>query len=826
MKSKHTHFTVPGPGVERRVDEILNRLSLEEKIDLLGGQCDPKDGGDTYGNARAGIPPLKMADSALGVHWWTDRSTTYPATIALAAAWDRDLAYRRGAALGRDARARGIHILLGPGINLYRSPLCGRNFEYLGEDPYLTAQSAVSFIRGLQDQGVSATVKHYALNFQEYDRNHVSSDVDERTLREVYLPAFRAAVEEAGAGAIMTAYNLVNGVHCSEHAELIKVILKSEWGFQGLVMSDWASIYSGAVEAANAGLDLEMPTAQWLNRKHLLPAVHEGRVTEATIDDKVRRLLRLMVCFGWLDHPQQDTTIPIEDPSTAAVSLDVARRGCVLLKNEKAMLPLSPASGKTIAVIGPFAERTPVNGGGSAYNKPWRTVSILDGMRKLFGPEHIRHCACLVPHSKEAAFSSSRFVTPSGEPGLRAEYFNNLEWSGAPVLTQVEPRLEQRGEHGLTAEGVDAAAFSVRWSGSIRPMQTGIHIFYQWFAGPFRVRVDGRAIFENLDGANVNPQRVMLALEAGRDYPVEVLYRRVGDTNGACLGWEFRDVQAECEAALRVAREADVVIFCGGHSETTEGEGFDRSFSLPEEQEYMLLALAEANPNIVAVITAGGNVDMRRWIDRVPALLYAWYPGQEGGTAVAEILAGVVNPSGKLPVTFERALEDRSSHGCYHDTDFDKHVALSDGVFVGYRHHDRTGVAPLFPFGFGLSYTTFVYENLQLPAVMRAGKPLRVSFDVVNSGSRAGIEVTQLYLADVAASVPRPAKELKGYAAVALEAGERKTVEIVLTERDLQFFCPRRRAWVAEPGEFTVHIAASAAHVCLTGRFNFAEDLK
>ena len=820
MKSQHPQFTPPSPAIDARVDALLSRLSIEEKIDLLGGQPDATQGGNTFGNSHAGIPPLKMADASVGLHWWTDRSTTYPATIALAATWDRDLAYRAGAALGRDARARGIHIVLGPGVNLYRSPLCGRNFEYLGEDPYLASESVVGFIRGLQDQGVSATVKHFAVNFQEYERNKVSSDLDERTLREMYLPTFQAAVKTAGTGAVMTAYNLVNGVHCSEHRELIRQILKDEWGFQGVVMSDWISTYS-AVEAANAGLDLEMPTALWLNREKLLPAVRDGRVPLAVIDDKVRRLLRLMLCFGWMDHPQQDASIPVEDPATAAVALEVARRGCVLLKNANNLLPLDLGKGQVIAVIGPNAATTPINGGGSAYNKPWRTISILDGLKNEFGADRVRHCVGVRLDAAETAYGAARFLTPDGQPGLVAEYFNNLTCEGAPVVRCVEPRIQQRWGTGPIASGVDAGRFSVRWTGVIRPERTGPHMFHQWFMGWFRVRVGDKVIFDMLDGATLKSPRVMLQLEAGHDYPVEVLYQRIGADNGACVGWEFWDRSREVAAAVQLARAADVVVFCGGYTDQSEGEGSDRDFAIMPEQEELLLALAEANPRVVVVITAGGNVDMRRWLDRVPALLYAWYPGQEGGTAIAEILSGAVNPSGKLPATFERALADRSSWDCYHDADRDLRVRLTDGVFSGYRHHDRTGVAPQFPFGFGLSYTTFAYENLRLAPALRAGETLAVHFDVVNTGARAGTEVAQLYLHDCEAAVPRPVKELKGFAAVTLQPGERRTVHLELDETALRFFCPQRRTWVAEAGDFEVLIGASAAEIRLRAQFRY-----
>jgi beta-glucosidase len=802
--------------IEIRIDEILSRLSLEEKIDLLGGQPEPKQDGDTFGNARAGIPPLKFADASVGVHWWTRNATAYPSTIGLAATFDRDLAYRMGAAVGRDCRARGIHVLLGPGVNLYRSPLCGRNFEYMGEDPVLAAQTVVAYIRGLQDQQVAATVKHFAVNFQEYDRHNVSSDVDERTLREVYLPAFEAAIKVAGSGAVMTAYNPVNGVHASEHEWLLRDVLKGEWQFPGLVMSDWVSTYS-AVNAANAGLDLEMPTGKWFNRGQLLPAVRNGLVDETVIDDKIRRLVRLMFRFGWLDRPQQDPAIPLDDPQTAAVSLEVARRSCVLLKNENAVLPLDPKHLRRLAVIGPHAEQTPTCGGGSAWSQPWRTVSILEGLRRQFGAERIQYSAGVTPDNSAAAFAASRFFTPTGEPGLTAEYFDNPAWQGTPAFVRTEPRLEQRWGSGAIVPGIDPGKFSARWRGFIRPQHTGAHVFYQWSAAPFRVTVAGQVIFDLIDGGSRRDPRWPMQLEAGREYPVEVLYQGRAGFNGVCLGWEARNVTDEIRAAVELTRDCDAVIFCGGFSGFNEGEGFDRTFAMQPEQEELLLALTAAHPNVIAVLTGGGHIDMRRWLDRVRAVLHAWYPGDSGGVAVAEILTGAVNPSGRLPISCERNPEDRSSFACYHDADGDKRVLLADGVFVGYRHHDHTGVPPLFPFGFGLSYTTFAYENLQCPA--GADGCVRVTVDVINTGPRAGTEVVQLYVRDVEATVPRPLKELKDFAAIALAPGERRRVEFKLDARAFQFFCSRRRAWITEPGQFEILIGASAADIRLRAGF-------
>jgi beta-glucosidase len=367
MHSRSPRFTPPSPEVERRIQSLIDQLGTDEKVLLLGGkpgQSGPQANSATFALERIGLPELRMADGPTGVHWWCDASTAYPALIAAAASFDENLWYRLGTALGRDCRARGVHILLAPGVNIYRSALCGRNFEYAGEDPFLSSRFAVAYIRGLQDQGVSATVKHFAVNFMEYARHTVSSDVDERTLHEIYFPAFKAAVTEGGCGALMTAYNLVNGVHCSEHAGLILDTLKGAWEFDGVVMSDWLSTYSVAT-AMNAGLDLEMPTADQFTAANLLPVLESGEVSRAALDDKVRRVLRLAACFGWLDHEQKDPTIPYDDPVTAQVALDIARAGVVLLKNDRNLLPLDRGQLRSIAVLGPYAHPAVFGGGGS-----------------------------------------------------------------------------------------------------------------------------------------------------------------------------------------------------------------------------------------------------------------------------------------------------------------------------------------------------------------------------------------------------------------------------------------------------------------------------
>ncbi len=814
MFSTSPKFVAPSPAVEQRVTDLIARMTLEEKLMLLGGQ--PKRGA-TFPIERLAIPELKMADGPMGVHWWCSHATAYPALFCAAAAWDRELWLRLGQSLGRDARARGVHILLAPGVNLYRSPLCGRNFEYAGEDPYLAAQTAIGFIRGVQSEGVSATVKHFAANFQEYDRHHVSSDLDERTLHEMYLPAFEAAVTEAGVGALMTAYNLVNGVHCSEDETLLRGILKGRWQFDGLVMSDWVSTYS-AEQAANAGLDLEMPTALWLNQEKLTPLLESGKVSIATIDDKVRRLIRLAVCFGWLDNEQLDKTIAHDDPASKLVALEVARAGIVLLKNEH-ILPLDAPALGTLAVLGPYAHPAVFTGGGSAFTTPASSVSVLDGLKQLLGNGvSLLHGSGPEPNPERIVFTTSVFNSELGA-GLRAEYYNNNDFSGTPTAVRLDEHLNFTWGPSAPMPEITVEHYSVRWQGSIQSKTSGRHLFYsRSHDSIYRVLVDGKAIIDtwNVERNGLHTTEVML--EAGRSYSLEVVWKKTRYWGGMQVGWECIENRgqeiAECVA---LARQANAAIVCVGFDHVSEGEGFDRSFAMHEQLEQLVLEVARVQPNTVVVLTSGGNVDMNRWLDQVRALLFVGFPGQEGGQAIAEVLLGLVNPSGKLPATFEKRLEDRSSYASYHDEDADKHVTLSDGVFTGYRHQDVRGTDPRFPFGFGLSYTSFIYENLRLSAkTAKTGDSVTVTVDVVNNGPRAGAEVVQVYVRDVEASVPRPVKELKGFAKVQLEPGERKPVTIELLPRAFAFYDVARHDWHAEPGEFELLVGASSRDIRAT----------
>jgi beta-glucosidase len=653
-------------------------MTLEEKIDYIGG--------DRRFYIRAipqlQVPELKMADGPLGVRNYGP-STAYPAGIALAASWDTDLVRRVGVMMGKDSRARGVHFLLGPGMNIYRAPMNGRNFEYFGEDPFLASRMAVADIQGIQSQGVIATAKHYMGNNQEWDRHRISSDIDERTMREIYLPAFEASVKEAKVGAIMDSYNLINGVHATQNGYLNTDILRKEWGFTGIVMSDWDATYDG-VAAANGGLDLEMPSGRLMNRQTLLAAVQAGKVSEATIDEKVRRILRTALEFGFFDHAQTDASIPANNPDSQKVALEAALGSMVLLKNN-GLLPLDKSKMKSVAVIGPTAMVAVTGGGGSSKVKPFAAVSLLDGIKSYLG--------------------------------------NDVKVAFAPGV-------------GAVSEAKEAAA------------------------------------------------------------------------------------------------SADAVVICVGFDATNEGEGYDRGFALPKGQDELIKEVLTANKNVIVVITAGGAVDMSHWVESTPALLHAWFPGQEGGTALARILFGDANPSGKLPASFERRWEDNATFNSYSDSTLPPpkgadgrdrsgeargHIAYKEGLFLGYRHFDKTGIAPLFPFGYGLSYTTFKYGNLKLTRSAKGNEPVTVTFDIRNSGKREGAEVAQVYVSDKHSKVVRPVKELKGFAKVNLKPGESKTVTVLLDRRAFSYYDVGSKQWKADPGAFAILVGSSAAKIELTG---------
>jgi beta-glucosidase len=796
---------------DARVDSLLKQLTLEEKVDIIGGVD------DFYIRAipRIGLPRLKMADGPVGVRNYGP-STVFGG-IGLAATWDPELAQRIGTVIGEDARARGVHFMLGPGVNIYRAPLCGRNFEYFGEDPLLSARTAVAYIKGMQSQGVSATVKHFMGNNQEYDRHNIDSIIDERTMREIYLPVFEAAVKEAHVGAIMDSYNLTNGVHMTQNGYLNSDVAKKDWGFTGVLMSDWTSVYDG-VAAANGGLDLEMPSGKFMNRASLLPAIRAGKVSEATIDDKVRRILRTAIQFGWLDREQTDLAIPRQNPEGKQITLEAARAGMVLLKNDGNLLPLDKGRLHTIAVIGPDAYPAVPAGGGSADAKPFTPVSYLEGLANYPGSSAKVYYERGLPTFDEIA-KHTEFTTEAkgGQQGLKTEFFTNADLSGTPAVNRTDKHVNYEPARGGGGADTD---MSIRWTGYFTPPTVGEYLVFVQGPGEnggYRLYVDKKLVFDNWKTWYAFVGETVMKLTAG-PHQVELDYYAHGGWGKtmANLGIVRPETLVSAEAKS-LASHADAVVLAVGFDPSSEGESGDRTFQLPPGQNELVHQIAAVNKNTVVVMTSGGGVDMTGWIDQVPALLQAWYPGQEGGTALAQLLFGEFNPSGRLPISIERRWEDNAVYDSYYPKKGEKKVEYTEGVFVGYRHFDKSGIKPLFPFGYGLSYTTFAFKNLTVSPA--SGEQLvTVAFDVSNTGARSGAEVAQVYVGDKHAKVPRPVKELKGFARVELNPGETKHVQVTLDRRAFSYYDVKSHSWTVAPGDFDIYVARSSAEIELTGK--------
>ena len=796
---------------EARVDSLLKQLTLEEKIDIIGGVD------DFYIRAipRIGLPRLKMADGPVGVRNYGP-STVFGG-IGLAATWDPELAQRIGTVIGEDARARGVHFMLGPGVNIYRAPLCGRNFEYFGEDPFLSARTAVAYIKGIQSQGVSATVKHFMGNNQEYDRHNIDSVIDERTMREIYLPVFEAAVKEAHVGAIMDSYNLTNGVHMTQNGHLNTDVAKKDWGFTGVLMSDWTSVYDG-VAAANGGLDLEMPSGKFMNRASLLPAIRAGKVSEATIDDKVRRILRTAIQFGWLDREQTDLSISRQNPEGKQVTLEAARAGMVLLKNDGNLLPLDKGKLRTIAIIGPDAYPAVPAGGGSADAKPFTPVSYLEGVANYAGSSAKVYYERGLPTLDEIA-KHTEFTTEAtgGQQGLKTEFFTNATLSGTPAVNRTDKHVNYEPARG--GDGADSD-MSIRWTGFFTPATPGEYLVFVQGPGEnggYRLFIDKKLVFDNWKTWFAFVGETAMKLASG-PHQVELDYYAHGGWGKtmANLGIVRPETLVSAEAKS-LASHADAVVLAVGFDPSSEGESGDRTFQLPPGQDELIHQIAAANKNTVVVITSGGGVNMAPWVDQIPALLQAWYPGQEGGTALAQLLFGEFNPSGRLPISIERRWEDNAVHDSYYPKKGEKKVEYREGVFVGYRHFDKSGIKPLFPFGYGLSYTTFAFKNLTVSPAS-GDQLVTVAFDVSNTGARSGAEVAQVYVGDKHAKVPRPVKELEGFARVELNPGETKHVQVTLDRRAFSYYDVKSHSWAVAPGDFDIYVARSSAEIELTGK--------
>jgi len=680
--------------MEDKIQRLIDKMTLEEKVSMIHGNGLFA----TAGIKRLNIPALKMSDGPMGVRkdYYNDRwedlnnnddfVTYFPCYTALAASWNEDIAYEIGDALGAEARGRGKDVILAPGINIIRTPLCGRNFEYMSEDPLLISKIAVPFIKGIQENDVAACVKHFAVNNQETDRLAISVEVDDRALNEIYLPGFKAAVQEGDSFSIMGAYNKFRGTHCSHNDFLLNKVLKKNWEYPGVVISDWGAVHD-TKEAANNGLDIEMHVQnnfdEFFMANPLIKAVKNGEINEGVINEKIKRILRLMFKTNMLEGKRKKGSYNTIEHRN--IALKVAEESIVLLKNEANLLPLKDNKIKTIAVIGENASNLHASGGDSAQIKTLYEISPLMGIKMRLG--------------------------------------GNTEITYSKGYSAMEESREE------------------------------------------------------------------LIIEA-----------------------------------VKAAKNAEVVIIIGGLTHADDTEGRDRAdMKLPYGQEELIKRVLEVNKNTVVVILGGSPVEMGSFIDEAKTLLQCWYAGMEGGYAMAEVLFGDINPSGKLPVTYPKKLEDSPAHSIG-EFPGNTSVEYKEGIFVGYRHFDKEKIEPLFCFGHGLSYTTFEYSDLKV-ATNGSGEQIKVnvSFYLKNTGEIDGAEVAEVYLSDLVSSLPRPIKELKAFKKIKLKAGESKKVEIEMDKTSLAFYSDIEKLWIYEAGMFEVLVGSSSRDIRLLENFEVEE---
>lgn len=809
FSSKAQVYKDPSKTADERVNDLVSRLTLEEKIQLIGGDS---TGFDTHPIARLGVPAIRITDGPMGVR--NGHATSFPSGVATAATWDTLLTGEIARAMALETKAKGRHYLLGPCVCIQRMPLGGRNFETYSEDPFLASRLGVNWIKALQSEKVIASVKHFATNDQEWERNNYDVKVDERTLREVHLLPFEAAVKEADSWSVMSAYNIQNGQHCSENYHLLSDVLKKEWGFKGFVISDWVSVYS-TVNAANAGLDLEMPRDVYFRKDSILKYLKEGKITEETINDKVRRIMRAAFLTGMFDSAEKADTSVLHSSAHKELALKSAQKAITLLKNEDGILPLNLSKVKTIAVIGPNAASTPIGGGGSSYVNPYYSVSALEGLQKRMGDtvKILYSMGDSFPRPDVRIISTDLLFTPDKlSNGLKGEYFDNMELAGEPKWVNNDEKIDFSFRRKRPGNVIPREKFSVRWSGWLKPKESGDFVVGTMSDDGVKLYIDDKLVINNWTTHGASLDEYSLKLEAGKEYKIRLEYFQDGGGAQIKLGMKPKTVEQldAIKLAAETAAKADVVIVFAGSSDRIESEGIDReSLELPLKQELLIKEILKKNKNTIVVLNGGTAMNVAPWLNDAKALLDIYYLGQETGNAIASVLTGDVNPSGKLPFSFIADTTQSPAFKGYKDKSLK--INYSEGVFVGYRFLEQHNLKPIFPFGFGLSYTSFKYSDMKVSQV--GDKLYEVTLYVTNVGKRSGEEVVQLYISDKEASVARPLKELKGFSKVSLKVGETKKVRLRLNARDFAFWDVISNNWKVEPGDFEILVGSSSADI-------------
>lgn len=814
--------------MSQRIEDLADAMTLEEQVSLLSGE----DFWSVPAIARLGIGKLRVTDGPNGARGGGSliggvKSASFPVGIALGATWDIALVEEIGVALAQEVKSKHAHMLLAPTVNIHRSVTNGRNFECYSEDPVLSGELAVAYIIGLQSQGIGATIKHFVGNESEIERTTISSEIDERALREIYFIPFEYAVKRAHSWGVMSSYNKLNGTYTSEHNWLLTTVLRNEWGFDGVVMSDWFGSHS-TVETVNAGLDLEMPGPPRDRGAKLVAAVEAEAVTRATLRQRVINVLRLMERVGALDDHRPFEEHADDRPEHRALIRRAGAEAAVLLKND-GLLPLT-GMGK-IAVIGPNAKVAQIMGGGSAQLNAHYRVSPWDGLVAALGKQRLSYSAGCTNHRFEPVLRGP----------FRVDYFNSTDLLGAPVHSATLDEA-QAFWIGQVAEGkVDPLHFSARLTGSFTPETSGVHRIGIYSAGLARVLVDGKLVAD----AWSDWRKGHTFFEEGCDEVVGTMALDAGQAHEVVIEFATKDFavlglaafaagiglplgEVAIAEAFTAARAAETAIVFVGRNGEWDSEGSDLpGIELPGRQNELISAVAKANPRTIVVLQTGGPVEMP-WLDQVAGVIEAWYPGQEAGNAIADVLTGAAEPGGRLPQSFPVRWADNPAHSQDREVypGMDGKVRYEEGVFVGYRHYDKLGLRPLFPFGFGLGYTDFALSDLKLgDAKFEADGSVNVTVTLSNIGTRTGSGVVQLYVSDDAAAVERPAKELKAFAKARLEPGESRTINMHLDARAFAYYGVKSKHWMVEAGSFTIRVGLSSDDLPLAGQVARATTL-
>ena len=805
-----------------KIDDLIKNLTLEEKVKMLSGF----DAWHTHAIERLNIPSLKMSDGPNGVRGngtSGQPSACFPSAISLGSTWNLDLINQIGIALGQEANAKDVDVLLGPTINIHRHPLGGRHFESYSEDPFLTGKIATEYVSGVQSKNVAACLKHFVGNDTEFQRYAVSSNISERALREIYLLPFEMAIKAGDAQVVMSAYNKLNNIYCSSHKELLIDILKKEWGFDGYVVSDWGAALE-TNENAIGGLDLEMPGPAKTWGENLLSIINSGEVDLEIIDDKVSRILNVIAFSKRFDRPSIKLEKINDNPAQRALLRDAAKEGMVLLKND-GVLPLDKDI-KSLGVIGPNAKKSQIIGGGSAHLKAYYESHPLDAFEENLGAntkiEHSKGCHTYryYPALDERLIKDNT----NNKNGYLIEYFHHASNNKDPIHVEYGTGSKFWVFEGFAKEIIakqERPDIYVKFTCDYVPDISGFHDFELFAIGKSKLLIDEKLVVDNWSQVKQGdaffafaslPVKGGADLVKNQEYRIEIQYKFEGNFPAIYIGCKTPDKIDLFAQAKKIANESEQTILVVGTNSDWETEGNDRTdLELPGNQNALIDAILEIDPNTILVLNSGSPIRMP-WIDKAKAVLQCWYPGQEFGNALFDIVMGNTNPSGRLPTSFPKRLEDTPAFKFYPGEGLQ--MNYDEDLLVGYKWYQRQNIDTLYPFGFGLSYTSFEYSNLVISEI--DDYTYRCAFSIKNTGKVNGSEVAQCYVGIDSANLNEPIKALQGFDKVFIESGQEKTIEIILNKRNFAQWDTSTKNWKIKTGNYEISIGASVDDIRLS----------